>query len=213
MKLSKTSATILIILGCFFIGFLAKFVAEHSASLIKIDANLARTKGNPGAPVRVTEFVDFQCKACLKGVLVLRDYFKKYPQKMYLEVKYFPLSNIHWHAIKSAVYAECAARQNKFWPYHDLLFENQHVWDRLINPDQMFKELAQKANLNLSALDTCVQDESIKKFVLDEKSQGQAMKIVSTPTYFINGKIAVGFKELTAELGKLLPGGAQNQKP
>src|SRR3989338_3734432 len=203
MKLSKSSATVLIILGCFFIGFLAKFAVEHSASLIRPDANLARAKGNPKAPVRVTEFVDFQCKACSKGVEVLRNYFKKYPQKIYIEVKHYPLSKIHWHAVKSAVYAECAARQNKFWPYQDLLFQNQQIWDRLINPDNMFKELAQKAGLNLSALDVCVQDEKIKKFVLDEKSQGEAMRVNSTPTYFINGKMLVGHKELSAELEKL----------
>jgi hypothetical protein len=39
--------------------------------------------------------------------------------------RHFPLEEVHPHALHAAEAAECAGGQGKFWPMHDLLFENQ----------------------------------------------------------------------------------------
>ena len=46
----------------------------------------------------------------------------------------FPLTQIHQNAVAAAEFAVCAARQEKFWPAHDLLYETQPQWARLPNP-------------------------------------------------------------------------------
>src|SRR5260370_8339814 len=39
--------------------------------------------------------------------------------------RHFPLTRMHPHAEHAAEMAEAAAQHGKFWPMHDLVFENQ----------------------------------------------------------------------------------------
>ena len=39
--------------------------------------------------------------------------------------RHFPLTTMHPHAEPAAEAAEAAGAQGRFWPMHDLLFENQ----------------------------------------------------------------------------------------
>jgi protein-disulfide isomerase len=163
-------------------------------------ASYARGKGNPQAPVQVTEFMDFQCPACANGSLFLSQYVQKYPDRLYLQVKHFPLTNVHSHAFRSARYAECAARQGKFWDYHDRLVARQEEWARLINADVVFQQIAQEIGLDFKQLESCLQDETIQATILKDKADGESRGVESTPTYFVNGKMVVGTKSLNSEL-------------
>ena len=204
MKISKSKATILIILFCVAFIYTARFVLGPAKVTFLSHVSAARVKGNPQASVRITEYIDFQCPACARGAAVLKEYMIKYPSLIYLEVKYFPLSQMHPYALKSALYAECAARQNKFWAFQDLLIEKQAQWERLLNVDPMFQEMAQNANLDLNKLEACVNSDDTKSVVLREKTEGKSQGVDSTPTYFINGKMMVGPKPLREELDKYL---------
>ena len=206
MKISKSTATILVIIVCVAVVHITKFVIKRLGYTSLSQVALSRTKGSPKAPLRITEYIDFQCPACAKGATLLREYTGKYPSQVYFEVKYFPLPRIHQHALKSAVYAECAARQNKFWAFQDLLIKKQSQWARLLNAEPMFQEMAQSANLNLGELEACVNRDDIKVLIFREKSEGKSLGVNSTPTYFVNGKMIVGPKPLEAELNDYLKG-------
>jgi protein-disulfide isomerase len=41
--------------------------------------------------------------------------------------RHFPLTEVHPHALAAALAAEAAARQERFWDMHDLLFHRQHA--------------------------------------------------------------------------------------
>lgn len=168
--------------------------------------SLARTKGNPKATVRITEYMDFQCPACAKGSLFLSQYVREHPERILLEVKYYPLDNMHPHAIRSARYAECAAREGKFWPFHDMVEAKQPEWKGLINADPAFQQIAKDAKIDLNRLNQCLSDDGVKDIVSKEKAEGASLGVTSTPTYFVNGKMVVGTKSLEEELQKQFGG-------
>src|SRR5438046_2722744 len=88
----------------------------------------ARTKGRAAAPVTVYEMSDFQCPYCREFALgtmpaLEREYIE--PGKVRFVYINLPLSSVHRNAASAAEVALCAARQQRFWPMHDLLFRHQ----------------------------------------------------------------------------------------
>jgi protein-disulfide isomerase len=171
-----------------------------------INLENARSKGNPNARVKIIEYVDFQCPACAYGLKYLKTFFEQHPNDLYIQVHYFPLTNMHRHALISALYSECAARQGKFWQLDDLMIPQQEQWEQLINPEPVFQSMAQQVGMNLDQLNTCLSSDDARKVINDEKNVGQSLGITSTPTYFINGKMVVGTQSLRDELKNYFPG-------
>jgi len=65
--------------------------------------------------------------------------------------KHLPLNSIHPHAQKAAEASECAGDQEKFYEYHDTLFENQ----RSLDTDSL-KTYASELGLDRTVFDTCL---------------------------------------------------------
>lgn len=198
-KASKQKVTLFIILGCIVVILGGQFFLQRYRSSIQQNSIQAKAKGNPQAKLKIVEYVDFQCSACANGVRILNEYFKKYPDQMFVEIKYFPLAGHQW-SMPSARYAECAARQNKFWPFVDLLMARQSFWSSLHDPMPAFRQLAQEAGLGMFQLDLCLSDKYVDEAINTEKTIGSTLGIQSTPTYFINDKMIVGTKFLQEQL-------------
>lgn len=84
--------------------------------------------GNTNAPVTIIEFSDYQCPFCEAFFTqtepqIKKDYIDSGKVKFYY--RDYPLSQIHPGAQKAAEAARCAGDQNKYWQYHDLVFQNQ----------------------------------------------------------------------------------------
>ncbi len=174
---------------------------------IKSDKRIAsRSMGKEGAPVWVVEYTDFQCGAC-KGVYgTVKDYLHKYGEKIFLQVRFFPISS-HTHGVRSAVYAECAANQDKFWAFQDRLFEKQSEWSPLekSEAEKQFAEFGRLAGLDLSRLKACVDDPETEKRILKEKQDAKALGVKSTPTFFVNGEIAPDFRQFVEKMNPHFP--------
>ena len=84
--------------------------------------------GKTDAKVTIVEFSDYQCPFCARfysqteGQL-RKDYIDSGKVKFYY--RDFPLTSIHPGAQKAAEAARCAGDQDKYWQYHDLIFNNQ----------------------------------------------------------------------------------------
>jgi protein-disulfide isomerase len=94
------------------------------------DADPGKSQGNPGAPIRIEVFSDYECPAC-KGLheqilpLVFKDYV--ITGKVYLVSREFPL-RMHQYSREAAGYATAAARLGKYPQVADALFKNQVAW-------------------------------------------------------------------------------------
>src|SRR5438034_11792063 len=114
------------------------------------DPLAARTKGRPDAPVTVYEMSDFQCPYCREfalGTMPLLE--REYVQTGKVRLVYInlPLTTLHANAARAAELAVCAARQGKFWPMHDLLFQRQDGWASRKDAGPYFLALADTAGL------------------------------------------------------------------
>ena len=67
----------------------------------------------------------------VKGDPLCGEHFfaEKYSDKVRFVFRHFPLG-FHQNAQLAAEAAAAANAQGKFWPYHDLLFQNQRALDR-----------------------------------------------------------------------------------
>src|SRR5262245_56402328 len=80
-------------------------------------------RGPKDAPVTIVEFSDFQCPFCKSATTTIKQVLEKYPGKVRLVFRDYPLASIHPLAPKAHEAARCAGEQAKFWEYHDVLFE------------------------------------------------------------------------------------------
>src|SRR2546425_4204107 len=117
-----------------------------------------RTKGRPDAPVTVYEMSDFQCPYCRSFALTTMPLLEKeYVQTGKVRFVYInlPLTTRHPNAAAAAELAMCAARQGKFWPLHDLLFQHQDAWAPRKDPAPYLLALGDSAGLDHARLARC----------------------------------------------------------
>ena len=159
------------------------------------------TEGEPSlgptsAPVTIVEFSDFQCPYCRQAQDTLKRLMAAYEGKIKLVFRDFPLRSIHPQAQKAAEAAQCAAEQQKFWPYHDKLFASTNL-----QMDEL-KKFAQELELNMEQFTSCLDSSKYAAGIDADMQAGQQAGVNATPAFFVNGYPLSGaasyerFKEL-----------------
>ncbi|MFA5991737.1 MAG: DsbA family protein [Candidatus Doudnabacteria bacterium] len=162
--------------------------------------------GKSDAKVTIVEFSDFQCPFCKQFIDQTFNQIKKAyidTGKVKLIFRHFPLP-FHVNAQVSAVAAECANQQGKFWQYHDLLFKNgTSDGTGLASAD--LKKYADSLGLNNGTLgfgknkfNQCLDANATLSIVQGDQKDGQAAGTSGTPTFYINGKQLVGAQPFSA---------------
>lgn len=160
------------------------FLKEPAAPVFNVAVGKGVARGDINSPVKIVEFTDFQCSACGAMYPVIEEVLKSYGNRVYFEVRHFPLSSIHENAFSAAQAAAAANAQGKFWPYIDLLFKNQKSLDT-----ESLKKFATQAGLDRARFDA---DLTSGKFAADVRrdiEEGEQYGIEGTPTIFVNGVI------------------------
>jgi protein-disulfide isomerase len=157
-----------------------------------------RGRGPADAKVLIVEFSDFQCPACRVAEPTARQILSLYDGRVRFVFKDFPLRMHEW-ARAGAYAAECAGRQGQFWPYHDRLYDHQDEWTNA-KADDFLAGYARDLKLDMAAFDACRLDPATKAAVDTDVKDGGNAWVSATPTFFIDGRRFVGFREL-AELG------------
>lgn len=104
---------------------------DPKATRTSVKVGNAPTRGTLGAPVIILEYSDFQCPFCARSFPTVQQVLKEYSGRVLFAYKHFPLNSIHPRAQKAAEASECARDQDKFWEFHDKLFETQSDWANL----------------------------------------------------------------------------------
>ena len=107
----------------------------------------------------------------------------RYPKDVKLVIKHFPL-NIHKFAKPAAIAALAANKQDKFWEFHNRLFENY----RVIN-NAKITEIAQKVGLDMETFTQDRHSQSLTTLVNRDLFNGRQAGVRGTPTVYINGKV------------------------
>jgi protein-disulfide isomerase len=154
-----------------------------------------RSKGSPTAPITVYEMSDFQCPYCRGFALeTFRAIEQEYisPGKVRWVFVNFPLTSVHANAVAAASTALCAARQDAFWPVHDLLYTHQDTWAPLKEPGPFFMSLADSAGISKPKLLECVKSPATVSEIRFEAEGAERAGAGSTPTFYIEGGLLEG---------------------
>lgn len=147
-----------------------------------IDISTSPFKGAADAPVVIVEYTDFQCPYCAKLGAIFSQMLKKYPGKLKIVYKSYPLQN-HKFAWKAAANAMAAHQKGKFWEFHDRLFANS----KNLN-DAKIMEIRKSLGFDTPEFDALIKSAAVRKKVADDRNEGQKNGVRGTPTVFINGK-------------------------
>ncbi|MBS63447.1 thioredoxin domain-containing protein [Salinisphaera sp.] len=154
---------------------------------------LGEAVGSADAPVTVREFADYQCPAC--GAFAptaerIRDELVDSGKVRFIFFD-FPLP-MHAHAQQAAVAARCAARQDRFWPYHHRLFETQRDWSQRDDPTAMFLDMAVETGVNAQRLEACMTQGGVDDVIARNQEAGKAISLRATPTVIVGDQMFSG---------------------
>ena len=138
--------------------------------------------GSPYAKVTIVEFADFQCPFSKEASNVIRSLARRYGDSIHFVYRDFPIEEIHPLAFKAAQASECAHEQDKFWEYHDKLFQNQ-----IDLSEEIFVQFARELNLNERQFTSCLSSGKYSSEVNEDHAAWVEAGVRGTPTFFING--------------------------
>lgn len=159
---------------------------EDYDKVYPIDLAGAAIKGNPDAPVTLTEWSDFECPYCARVAAPIQELLDKYPDKLKVAYKHFPLS-FHRAARPTAIASLAAAEQGCFWQFHDVLFEQ--TTKRALDASKI-DEYAKQAGCDVAKFKADLEANGDKygARVDADYQQGAAADVRGTPALYINGR-------------------------
>jgi protein-disulfide isomerase len=166
---------------------------EFSSSILANQNSL----GNPAAPVLIEEYSDFGCLHCANFAL---------ETKKTLEEQYIKEGKVSlvFHSVGellgspstmlAAEAAYCAADQDAFWPYHDLLFANQSALFQNVSASisPTLETFADILELDLEVFKDCLSSGKYRSKLDQDYADAQANNITGTPSFLINGVLLRG---------------------
>lgn len=153
--------------------------------------------GNDDAPVKITEFEDFQCPFCLQYSTdqepqIIRELVET--GKVQIEYRHLPILGVE--SVNAALASQCAANQDKFWQYHNLLFLIQAKAGQATAEkknvgrfsDDNLKKFAKDLGLDSAKFDECYDTRATLDLVLQQQRDANQFGITGTPGFLINGQ-------------------------
>ena len=89
-----------------------------------IDDAVDHVRG-PAAGRLIVEYGDYECPYSRRAFREIEPVERQLTEGVRFAFRHFPLTEIHPHALAASAAAEAAARQDRFWDMHELLFHRQ----------------------------------------------------------------------------------------
>jgi protein-disulfide isomerase len=192
----------------------------------------ANFAGDPNAPVKITEYSDFQCPFCAR---FWRDTEKQIMDtyvatgKVYFEYRSAGefIGGPGGESARAAEAAYCAGDQNKFWEMHDIIFANQTGENVGNFTDARLIAFADKVGLDTATFKDCFNGNKYVDKVKQDGGDAQkditsapnfaelvaagkySQSGISTPSFLVNGRLlpgALSFSEFQTEIENALAG-------
>jgi protein-disulfide isomerase len=139
-------------------------------------------RGDPAAPVVLLEYGEFECPDCGRTYHVAKRLLEDMPGQVAIAFRHFARDDVHPFSERSALAAEAAGAQGRFWEMHDFLFEHQHELE-IVDLVRHAAELG----LDVDAFQRDLLDRVHLEKVAADLRAGQEAGVTQTPTIFING--------------------------
>lgn len=137
--------------------------------------------------ITIVEFGDYQCPPCKTAQETIKQISKDYSGKITFVFRNFPLS-LHANSNITALAAEAAGAQGKFWEMHDKLYETQTEWSNLEKPLDTLIGYAQSIGLDTTKFKQDIENKTYQSKIDRDKLDGSIANITGTPSFFINNR-------------------------
>ena len=143
--------------------------------------------------VEIVVFSDYQCFQCKKLHLYLRRLVERYPAKLRVVHRHFPMDHevnpivkepVHRGSGKMALMAIYAAGKDRFWPMNDALYQIAGHRDAID-----LKWLSLKTGLDAVDLYRSLGNPQVQRRLAIDISDGIRLGITGTPSFLVDGKV------------------------
>jgi protein-disulfide isomerase len=138
--------------------------------------------GNANATIVLVEYGDYQCPHCGIAHPFIKKLLRQFQHKILFVFRNFPIQESHPYAFIAALTAEAAAKQNRFWEMHDIIFDHQQELD-----EEGLARFAISLNLDSHMLIKDANSDAIISRIENDFEAGVRSGVNGTPTFFING--------------------------
>lgn len=151
--------------------------------------------GPEDAPVVIRDFSDFQCPYCRQFATSVKDQIIDQfvsTGQVRLEYHHFIVidGNVGGQESRRAAEAsECAAEQNRFWDYHDMLYANQRGEGAGGFSDARLKAFAEALGLDTGQFNSCFESRKYSRAVQDDEKLAQNYRLRGTPSILVNDQL------------------------
>lgn len=140
-----------------------------------------------GKKARVIEFLDYQCPSCKRAEEWIERLRGEFGKKLVWEIKHLPIRHLHPYAEQSAIAAECARDQGKFWQMHKKLFTKSPALKK-----ENILSLAAEIGLDMSKFIPCLDSEDKRELINENIEEAKRLGISATPSFIIEKEIITG---------------------
>jgi protein-disulfide isomerase len=175
----------------------------------------APSHGPARAPVTIQIFSDFQCPFCSRVLPTMAQIRERYPTQVRMIWRDYPLP-FHQQAGPAAEAAREVFAQGgseKFWRYHDVLFQNQQQ----LTPENLERWAQELGGIDMARFRAAMEARTHQAAVqADMNAVQQAGAQIGTPSFFVNGRLVQGaqpFPAFEAAINRALEEGGGAGRP
>jgi protein-disulfide isomerase len=147
--------------------------------------------GRADAPVTLVEFFDPACEACRRFAPVVKQVLFAFPDETRVVMRY---AAFHQGSEEAIRILEAARKQNLFEKVLTAFFDRQEEWASHQGPNiERAWEIAREVGLNLDRARRDAKSPVVDAVLKQDAEDIVALKVLSTPTFYVNGKTPVEF--------------------
>ncbi|MCB0194004.1 MAG: DsbA family protein, partial [Anaerolineae bacterium] len=178
----------------------------YQSVMLAVSSGARHYQGDPDAPITIVEFGDFNCGYCARWAHeVLPRISEKYIQtgKVKMAFVHFPILGAD--SMQAAEATECAAQQDRFWDYHNTVYDNIGIGYTPANLTSLAKDIG----LDTATFEQCLANFPETSLLEDDVRLSQVMGVRGTPAFLVNGIPLAGaypYEEFEKIIDEILEG-------
>lgn len=173
-------------------------MAERLMALQRREPGDPFALGRADAPVVLIKYEDFRCPFCAKFTAdVEPELIERYVETGVLRIEWRDFPVFGDESVEMAKAGRAAARQGKFWQFHDVAYAMGEGTKKASFPEERIQQVARQAGVpDLAQFNADREDPAIMQAIQADLAEGQALGVSSTPSFIINGQVVLGAQPL-----------------
>lgn len=163
---------------------------EDTSSQALVEKGAPARLGPDDAPLVVMDFSDYSCPACRQFAALTKPMIiDEFVDRGLVRLEYYdwPTGGFQ-HSVVAHRAARCAGDQDRYWDYHDLLFQRQDQWSRGSDPVGDLIDWAAEIGLDRSEFRSCLRSDAHVEAVSASQLLGRRIGVTGTPGIFLNAR-------------------------